>query len=135
MEHKKLFTVLKIVFAVISILFLMLAGYTSRQYLMCTEKVSATALYGNKINGVFIERLGEEVAYVYAYDGINYSKKDITSFEKVKKINESGQTYVWICPANPEISAFDRKEDIIIFSLANMTLSLILTIGFTFKTK
>lgn len=102
---------------------------------MCTEKVSATALYGNKINGVFIERLGEEVAYVYAYDGINYSKKDITSFEKVKKINESGQTYVWICPTNPEISAFDRKEDIIIFFLTNMTLSLILTIGFTFKTK
>ena len=59
---------------------------------------------------------------------------EITSV-KVKKINESGQTYVWICPTNPEISAFDRKEDIIIFSLANMTLSLILTIGFTFKTK
>lgn len=81
---------------------------------LSTKKITATGLFAKPDRRIWLNRVSEEISYIYEIDKKKNIGVDHTSIKKVRQINKNGNMSIWICPIYPRINCFDKKVDIII---------------------
>ena len=77
---------------------------------LSTKKITATGLFAKPDRRIWLNRVSEEISYIYEIDKKKNIGVDHTSIKKVRQINKNGNMSIWICPIYPRINCFDKKE-------------------------